>query len=78
MEMQTHNLTALFSQLGLSTEPQAMQQFIRTHQIFSDTVELSDATFWSASQAAFLREALQLDSDWAEVVDELNSRLHTH
>lgn len=78
MEMQVHDLPALFAQLGLSTEPQAMLQFIRTHKIFSDTVKLSDATFWSPSQAAFLREALQLDSDWAEVVDELNSRLHTH
>ena len=31
--------------------------------------------FWTAEQAAFLREARQEHSDWAEVVDELNCLL---
>lgn len=78
MEMLDHSLPALFAQLGLSTEPQAMQQFIKTHQIYSDEVNLPEATFWNTAQSAFLKEALQLDSDWAEVVDELNTRLHSH
>ncbi len=28
------------------------------------------------SQARFIQEALEHDSDWCEVVDELNTRLH--
>lgn len=32
--------------------------------------------FWSKSQARFLRDEILADADWAEVVDELNLRLH--
>jgi hypothetical protein len=37
---------------------------------------LHEATFWSTSQASFLRDALVLDAAWAPVVDELNAKLH--
>jgi hypothetical protein len=36
---------------------------------------LPQADFWSASQASFLREAVADDSDWCEVVDELDRLL---
>ena len=38
-------------------------------------VRLPDASFWSPAQAAFLRDALAADSDWAEVVDALSAAL---
>ena len=37
---------------------------------------LADAPFWSIAQASFLREEWLEDGDWAEVVDDLNVRLH--
>ncbi|WP_084003109.1 DUF2789 family protein [Methylophaga muralis] len=38
-------------------------------------VKLENAYFWSPSQSAFIKECLALDSDWAEVVDQLNVQL---
>jgi len=36
---------------------------------------LAEAPFWSSGQAAFISEALSADSDWAEMVDQLNTCL---
>ena len=36
---------------------------------------LAEAPFWSASQAAFLREEIGRDAEWAEVVDRLSLAL---
>ncbi|MCT7655389.1 DUF2789 domain-containing protein [Oceanimonas sp. NS1] len=38
-------------------------------------MELVEAPFWSHAQASFLKEGLQEDSDWAEVIDQLNASL---
>jgi hypothetical protein len=40
-------------------------------------VILHEAPFWSASQGAFLREAIVDGAGWAAVADELNLKLHT-
>ncbi|MBV0932727.1 DUF2789 domain-containing protein [Marinobacterium weihaiense] len=77
MDTSQHTFTALFEQLGLASDKDAIEQFIRTHQLFSDEVPLHEASFWSESQSEFLREALTSDSDWAEVVDALNNSLHS-
>ena len=37
---------------------------------------LSEAAFWTPAQAAFLREEILNDADWAEVIDQLNAELH--
>lgn len=76
MEATQHSLAQLFAQLGLPTEPTAMDRFIATHAPLPESVHLADAPFWSGSQATFLREQLAGDADWAEVVDDLNARLH--
>lgn len=76
MDTSTHTLSALFEQMGLPSDKDSIEQFIRTHQLFSREVPLHEASFWSESQAAFLRDAISDDSDWAEVVDELNTSLH--
>ncbi len=75
MDSPFHSFENLFLQLGLSTSPEAIERFIREHKLSPDTA-LADASFWSATQAAFIRESLSEDSDWAEVVDQLNAQLH--
>lgn len=76
MDTSTHTFSALFEQLGLASDTDSIEQFIRTHQLSSDELPLHEASFWNSSQASFLREAIGSDSDWAEVVDELNASLH--
>lgn len=77
MEFHYHTLPNLFEQLGLPIEAHAIEHFIDVHSPLPDAMHLADAPFWNSSQAAFLREELQEDGDWAEVVDVLNARLHS-
>ncbi|WP_424566664.1 DUF2789 domain-containing protein [Thiothrix litoralis] len=76
MTEQIYSLSTLFEQLGLSGKEEDIDSFIGSHQLASD-VQLTNAGFWTSSQANFLREGLMHDSNWAEVIDELNVRLHT-
>ena len=76
MDFATHSLGNLFAQLGLPSEPAAINGFIATHAHLPENLPLADAPFWSPSQAAFLREEILEDADWAEVVDQLNACLH--
>ena len=75
MENFEHTLSALFAQLGLDSAPEDIDKFIHTHRPIPDSVPLPDADCWTESQAAFLRESIGEDSDWAEMVDQLDSRL---
>ncbi len=77
MDTSPHTMHNLFEQLGLPSTDQAVDQFIRTHRLFSQDIRLDQATFWTDTQAQFLREAFADDSDWCEVVDELDSRLRS-
>ncbi len=77
MEPFVHSMNNLFRQLGLPDDDNAVESFIRSHQPLPSSVFLPDATFWSNAQADFLREAISDDADWAEVVDELDSLLHS-
>ena len=74
MELLTHDMAALFAQLGLASDDISQQRFIRDHPIDRHT-QLPDAPFWTPPQARFLREELTEDADWAELVDQLNLRL---
>ena len=77
MEFHYHTLPNLFEQLGLPAEPRAMDDFIESHSPLPAAMMLADYTFWSRSQSLFLRETILEDGDWAEVVDDLNGRLHS-
>ncbi|NVK39833.1 MAG: DUF2789 domain-containing protein [Oceanospirillaceae bacterium] len=77
MDTSQHTMHNLFEQLGLPSDERNVEQFIRTHRLFSQDIRLDQATFWTESQAEFLREAFDEDSDWCEVVDELNTRLRS-
>ena len=75
MEQPFHSFHELFEQLGLGSSPEEVRVFLETHAPLAHHLALPDAPFWTPSQAAFLREALLDDSDWAEVVDALNAAL---
>jgi len=75
MEHSFHSFSELFKQLGLGSNNQEIEDFLREHVPLPTEVLLSDAPFWSPAQAAFLREARESDSDWSEVVDALNVAL---
>lgn len=74
MEHITHPFSELFEQLGLDASHQGIEHFLHNHHLPAG-VELVDAPFWNRSQASFLKEGLQSDSDWAEVIDQLNASL---
>ena len=74
MDTSFHNMNSLFSQLGLPENDNAIETFVREHHLES-SVRIDQASFWSAMQSAFLKEAIQQDSDWTEIVDQLDARL---
>ncbi|GAA4499925.1 DUF2789 domain-containing protein [Pseudaeromonas paramecii] len=75
MESQLHGLPALFRQLGLADDPEAIRGFVAAHAPLEDGLALHDAGFWSPAQAQFLRQSKADDADWAEVVDQLDVML---
>ncbi|MFN4326175.1 MAG: DUF2789 domain-containing protein [Azonexus sp.] len=77
MDFHHHNLPSLFAQLGLPVGDAAIEQFIARHRPLPAGMPLAEAPFWTPAQAAFLRDEWLEDGDWAEVVDELNLRLHS-
>ena len=78
MESSLHTLNNLFAQLGLPYDDVEIENFIKTHNHLDTSLSLSEAPFWTPSQAAFLREEILKDADWAEVIDQLNARLHAN
>ena len=72
MELPNHVLKDLFDQLGLPSEKNEIERFVRTHRPLADDVKLADAPFWSPAQARFLREEINEDAEWAPIVDQLN------
>ncbi|NMG16577.1 DUF2789 domain-containing protein [Aromatoleum bremense] len=77
MELPTHSLSNLFAQLGLPADEASIERFIASHSPLPENVALADAPFWTPAQAAFLREEIGDDADWAEVVDQLNLSLRS-
>ena len=77
MDLSVHNLTSLFDQLGLKSDQAAVECFIEMYRPIAADVLLADAPFWTSAQASFLRDELIKDSDWVEVVDQLNVKLHS-
>lgn len=74
MESINHPFSALFEQLGLDASNEGIEQFIISHKLPAD-LELVQAPFWSPAQAGFLKEEWHADSDWADVIDQLNVSL---
>ncbi|MDR3369932.1 DUF2789 family protein [Rhodoferax sp.] len=75
MNKPIHHFSELFAQLGLPNDAQSIAQFLTSHASMARGVRLPDAPFWTSSQAAFLRESLNQDSDWSDQVDQLSEAL---
>jgi len=75
MDTSKHTLTTLFDQLGLASDEASIKEFIDRHSPLAREVAIQDAPFWSESQSHFLKEGLEEDSDWAEMIDELDAQL---
>lgn len=75
MEMFHHRFSELFNQLGLPNDTESIRKFIQHHSPLNSAIKLEDAKCWTPGQASLLKEALQQDADWAEVVDQLNIAL---
>lgn len=73
---QQPTLELLFEQLGLEASPEAIDQFIESHQLTSD-IPLHKAAFWSKAQHDFIISHWKSDDEWAIVIDVLNEQLHT-
>lgn len=75
MDTSNHTMTTLFEQIGLPSDHESVEHFINDHKPLPKSTSLSKATFWTQSQATFFKEAIAEDSDWAEVVDQLDALL---
>ena len=75
MEKPQHTLSDLFAQLGLASSAMDIDNFIGAHSPLLNGIALADASFWTSTQADFLKEKILDDSDWAVVIDQLNERL---
>lgn len=65
----------MYTQLALPNHQDDIGRFIAAHRTLGPDIALPDAPYWTPAQSSFLREALQQDSDWAELVDQLNQAL---
>jgi hypothetical protein len=75
LEAPIHSIVSLFDQLGLDSTEEAINSFIEKNRPLSDEIELHTAEFWSASQASFLKQELDNDADWVEIVNQLDVML---
>lgn len=75
MENFEHTMSDLFAQLGLPNTDNEVDAFIHLHNPVADGLTLGKAAFWNTGQTQFINEALSEDSDWSEVVDQLDTRL---
>ncbi len=74
MDTSLHTISNLFEQLGLDGSTSGITDFIKDHSIPAH-VAINDAEFWNRSQASFIKDSLQEDGDWSEVVDQLDAML---
>ena len=72
MDSTYHRFEALFDQLGLPSDTCSIKFFIAENSPLNEHIRLEEAPCWTPSQATFLHEKIQLDADWAVVVDQLN------
>ena len=75
MEAPMHDLPALFAQLGLADSEKEIDNFIRSHSPLEPKILLHQAPFWTESQSLFLKESVEADADWVDVVNHLDTLL---
>lgn len=75
MNTPNHRFSELFAQLGLPGDPEGIAGFLLAHKPLADNIKLPDAPFWTSAQAAFLKQAVADDADWAGPADQLDQAL---
>ena len=75
MDMSAHTINNLFKQLGLPATDADIERFIAQHPLSEYAGPLHEAPCWTPTQAAFLKQSIADDADWAPVVDQLSARL---
>ncbi|WP_299270883.1 DUF2789 domain-containing protein [uncultured Psychrosphaera sp.] len=74
MDTSVHNIAALFAQLGLDNSKEGIENFVK-NSVIAPNVSIENAEFWNVAQASFLADSLQEDSDWSEIIDQLDIML---
>ncbi|MGI2261208.1 DUF2789 domain-containing protein [Shewanella sp. GXUN23E] len=74
MDTTPTDLSHLFAQLGLAADEPSIETFIAGTRLPAD-VCLSDAPFWNSAQREFIKEAMMQDSNWSELLDQLDARV---
>ena len=75
MEAPIHSIVSLFDQLGLNSTEEGINNFIEENGPLPGSIELHKASFWNPSQASFLKQMLDEDADWVEIVNQLDAML---
>lgn len=72
MDTTPQDFSHLFEQLGIDSSESNIDKFIAEHKI-PNNVLLSQADFWNESQKSFLKEAIEEDAQWSELIDHLDT-----
>ena len=75
MDTSFHLIKDLFLQIGLPNDKSDIDNFIHQNKGIPAETPIWDADCWTRSQAAFLKESYDEDSDWVESVDHLDRLL---
>lgn len=75
MDTSLHLVKDLFLQIGLSNDDLEIEDFILKNKGIPPSTPIWEADFWTPSQADFLKESYDDDSDWVEAVDQLDALL---
>ncbi|MBB1270557.1 DUF2789 domain-containing protein [Shewanella sp. SR44-3] len=71
MDTTQNDIKHLFQQLGLAFQPKDIEDFINNNKIPAD-IHLAEAAFWNSAQRHFLKESLNEDAQWSELIDQLD------
>ena len=75
MDTSLHLVKDLFLQIGLPNENPDIDSFIHKNKGIPSDIPIWEADFWTRSQADFLKQSYDEDSDWVEAVDHLDALL---
>jgi len=65
----------LYTGIDRSVTEQGIDSFIEKNSPLAGSVELHEAKFWNTCQSSFLKQVLDEDAEWVEVVNQLDVML---
>ncbi|MFT5235823.1 MAG: hypothetical protein ACI8SK_000040 [Shewanella sp.] len=74
MDTTPQDLSHLFEQLGMDNSEESIDTFIASKQIPANVL-ICQAEFWNESQKSFLRESIEEDAQWSELIDQLDTQI---